>query len=100
MEEDKKPVNDGSVGRICHQTQPYWLHDQSEFVRKYSSSADISHFTDREYNPSYPELPADDPRASEDCLLLDVVVSKKTWDDLQADKGYPGMMQANRPDLS
>ncbi|KAL8738674.1 MAG: hypothetical protein Q9181_000558 [Wetmoreana brouardii] len=79
----KKPTNDGSVGHICHQTQAHWMNTQQEFIKEYSKgpiSGNIQPWTDKAYEPTYPDLPKGDPRVSEDCLLLDVVVPQAVFD--------------------
>lgn len=72
----RKPKNDGSVGHICHQTQAHWVNTQLDFIQEYSKGPSLGNIhpcPDNEYKPTYPDLPKDDPRVSEDCLLLDVV---------------------------
>ncbi len=53
-------VDDGSVGRVCPQAYPLWT--------------DSGH------------TPPEDPRTTEDCLFLDVIVPQKIFDD--ANRGW------------
>lgn len=76
---DRSKVQDGSVGRICPQATPLWLTEiEPDFVesqlsgRTFNGSANISDYT---YDP-----PPQDPRTTEDCLFLDVLVPKKIFD--------------------
>lgn len=68
-------MNDGSVGAICPQANPAWELIAAGFVPDY--------LTGKPYNLSAAEaglqsmtssLPKQDPRTTEDCLFLDVVV--------------------------
>lgn len=78
-EENRARIQDGSVGRVCPQASPIWETDiELPFLAslltgsKFNQSTNIS---------SYPYVPAKkDPRTTEDCLFLDVVVPKKIFD--------------------
>jgi carboxylesterase type B len=71
----KTTVDNGSVGRICPQANPAWELIAADFVPDYlegipfnasAASAGSSNMTGM--------LPPQDPRTTEDCLFLDVVV--------------------------
>ena len=68
-------VDDGSVGRICPQANPAWELIAAQF--------DLAYLTGQPFNLTAAEgalaglsgkLPPPDPRTTEDCLFLDVVV--------------------------
>lgn len=79
---NRSHIEDGSVGRICPQAEPIWeTNIAPAFLMslmtgsKFNQSTNIS---------SYPYVPEKrDPRTSEDCLFLDVVVPKKIFDRAQ-----------------
>ena len=73
-------MNDGSVGRICPQANPTW-----ELI---AATFDLDYLTSRPYNSSTAasttssmasKLPPQDPRTTEDCLFLDVVVPQQIF---------------------
>ena len=74
-----KPVNTGSSYRICHQTIGSWFEAAEDFIGAWTLG-DISKYT----KPPATNGPKDPPpkleNASEDCLLLDVVVPRKLVD--------------------
>ena len=70
-------VNDGSIGRICPQASPAWELVAAQFLPAY--------LTGQPFNLSAAEAaiaqaassqPVQDPRTTEDCLFLDVVVPR------------------------
>jgi len=73
-------VNDGSFGAICPQASPAW-----ELI---AAGFDLDYLTGKPYNLSAAEadlqsmtssLPKQDPRTTEDCLFLDVVVPQSIF---------------------
>lgn len=75
-----KTVNDGSVGKVCPQASPAWELIAGVF--------DVDFLTGQPYNASAsgasssgkpPKLPVQDPRTTEDCLFLDVVVPQQIF---------------------
>lgn len=74
--QNRSHIHDGSKGRVCPQATPGWaLHIGPRFVedylqgREFNGSANVS---------SYPYIPpVPDPRVTEDCLFLDVLVPEK-----------------------
>ena len=78
-------VQNGSVGRICPQAGPAWELIASEFVQSLIAGNESSfNLTEAEQQlqaylqTASPTQP--DPRTSEDCLFLDVIVPKKVFD--------------------
>lgn len=79
-----KTVNQGKIGGICPQADPAWGQISAEFVPAY--------LTGKPFNASAAEAalaaqlqsfspPPQDPRISEDCLFLDVIVPRKVFKD-------------------
>ncbi|KAJ5414796.1 hypothetical protein N7509_001423 [Penicillium cosmopolitanum] len=75
---NRDQIQNGSVGRICPQSIPMWETIEQTFLLSYlynktfTLSTNISSYS---YEPA-----AQDPRTTEDCLFLDVVVPKKVFD--------------------
>ena len=74
-------LNDGSVGHICPQAIPAWTAISAEFVPAYleglsfnltAAEASLANMT--------MTVPPQDPRTSEDCLFLDVVVPQAIFE--------------------
>ena len=78
-EVNRTHVQNGSVGHICPQAFPLWAADaEPAFLLSvfYNTT-----FTESTNISSYPYVPEkSDPRTSEDCLFLDVVVPQKIFD--------------------
>ncbi|KAI9885339.1 MAG: hypothetical protein M1823_002848 [Watsoniomyces obsoletus] len=91
-----RTMQTGETERICHQAAPAWGLISETFVRAYlSGDASAMNGTAA---PALPgagggdpasQLPAADPRETEDCLFLDVVVPKKLFDERGKGKGAP-----------
>lgn len=84
---NRSAVQTGSVGRICPQANPAWLVIAEEYIPLYLAGQ--TQFNASSFNTSSATsggLPAQDPRSTEDCLFLDVVVPKSIFD--KAGKGY------------
>lgn len=73
-------VNNGSVGRICPQASPKW-----ELI---AATFDVEYLTGQKFNATLAAadvaaqsgaVPKQDPRTTEDCLFLDVVVPQKIF---------------------
>ncbi|TWU72061.1 hypothetical protein ED733_003106 [Metarhizium rileyi] len=77
-EEDRAQVQTGETGRICPQASPIWAQNiQPSFLLSLLSNTAFNQSTNIS---SYPYVPAKpDPRATEDCLFLDVVVPEKIF---------------------
>jgi hypothetical protein len=78
-------VQNGSVTKICPQAAPAWYLISAEFSVallsgnvssfNYTAAAERAQIVIANAPPSAP-----DPRVSEDCLFLDVIVPKKVFD--------------------
>ncbi|KAG5775597.1 hypothetical protein H9Q73_010725 [Fusarium xylarioides] len=82
-------VNNGSVGVIC--PQPWTRFGDTAvstwtFAHIQGQDLDLEAIRHSAVNQSEPPL---DPRTSEDCLFLDVIVPKKIFDDLKKGKKAP-----------
>lgn len=79
-------IDDGSVGRICPGIQPTWLGVGGQFLNAYTKNEQFN-FT--AVNDTFyagldtADPPFKDPRTTEDCLFLDVIVSKRTFESSQ-----------------
>ncbi|KAJ5174215.1 uncharacterized protein N7482_000092 [Penicillium canariense] len=80
--QNRTEVQTGEVGRICPQATPLWESDiETAFLLSLLSGTAFNQSTNIS---SYPYVPAKmDPRTTEDCLFLDVVVPKKIFDTAQ-----------------
>jgi carboxylesterase type B len=77
-------LNDGSKGHICPGIQVGWVGEQGKFIEKYADPREsISKWTDQEAPTDWGTLPDADPRMSEDCLQLDVVVPTEVYDGIK-----------------
>jgi carboxylesterase type B len=84
---NRSVVQQGLPDRICPQADPAWLLIAEEFIPLYVAGQ--TNFTQADFNTSSATssgLPAQDPRTTEDCLFLDVVVPKSIFDN--AGRGY------------
>ena len=76
-------IDDGSIGRICPNVQPTWLGVGVQFLDAYIKNQpfNFTHVNATFYaSLDTAEPPAQDPRTTEDCLFLDVIVPKKIFD--------------------
>lgn len=80
---NRSSVNTGSIGHICPQANPAWLLVAAQFIPEYLLGEPINISTSTGGGGSSSiQL---DPRTSEDCLLLDVVVPKPILDNADCD---------------
>ena len=79
--EGDKPLNIGENSAICPQIQVGWVAPQVKFLADYYGGKGIDNWTqpieDYDYSPITPQNIS--KLASEDCLTLDVMVPKTTW---------------------
>ena len=68
-------IDNGSIGRICPQAITGWFRDAEAFVPDYLSGKPFSPPPTSNGSAGTP-----DPRMSEDCLFLDVIVPKSALD--------------------
>ncbi|KAK5994298.1 Carboxylesterase patB [Cladobotryum mycophilum] len=79
----KDGIQDGSVGKICPQQNPDWLNIGFLFAAAYATNKLPFNYTlAKEIVSHLPPAPAD-PRITEDCLVLDVLVPKTVFDAKQ-----------------
>lgn len=73
-------MNDGSIGVICPQASGAWLLTAQDFVANYLQGKPYNVSAVNSGPASAPgSLPKQDPRTTEDCLFLDVVVPKSIF---------------------
>ena len=80
-------VNTGLEGRICPQAGPVWFGTEESFLAQYLLTGNT---TPQAPVPSSPtSLPPQDPRTTEDCLFLDVIVPQDIFQSGNSTKGAP-----------
>ena len=66
-----------------------WMSGQVDFITAYLTGKNTSQYTNPSTNTastSSPSLPTPDPRTSEDCLFLDVIVPERIFNSASATK--------------
>ncbi|KAL7947105.1 alpha/beta-hydrolase [Trichoderma barbatum] len=78
----KSGIQDGSVGRVCPQAFPDWLALATLFTTAFATNQ-VSSFnvTQAKGLLSHMPPPPPDGRTTEDCLVLDVLVPQKVFDE-------------------
>lgn len=88
---NRSAVQTGSQGRICPQADPAWLLIAGEYIPLYLSgnqtTFNASSFASN--SSAATTLPAQDPRSTEDCLFLDVVVPEAIFNARGSGYGAP-----------
>lgn len=93
-EVDRSSVNDGSQGRVCAQGLPAWIELATGFVSRYftnqgnnitQSDVDLANFSVNAQSV----MKTLDPRTTEDCLFLDVMVPQNIWQNKGNGDGAP-----------
>lgn len=76
------------MGRICPQAEPIWeKYLEPAFLQSLATGSKFNKSTNVS---SYPYVPEKlDPRTSEDCLFLDVVVPKQIFDRVRNKSAVP-----------
>jgi carboxylesterase type B len=74
-----RTVDDGQVGRICYQASPAWEAISQGFLDDFLTGQSISNYSTLPSGPSTP--PPQDPRSTEDCLFLDVIVPQNVYNN-------------------
>lgn len=87
---NRSQVFTGEVGRICPQSDPAWLLIAEKFIPEYLAGKTTFSPSDFNSSSSMSGVPAQDPRSTEDCLFLDVLVPKKIFDKRQGNKKSKG----------
>lgn len=76
-------MQDGSLGRICPQGSPAWEVIAGEFLAEYYAGkpydASPANIAAVNATVTAANLPQPDPRTTEDCLFLDVVVAESIF---------------------
>ncbi|KAK9367927.1 alpha/beta-hydrolase, partial [Lipomyces kononenkoae] len=71
--EINRTVDDGMTGRICPQAEPAWEGTAAAFVKSILTGTNFE-------PPNSTGIPAVDPRTTEDCLFLDIIVPQAVFD--------------------
>ena len=80
MSRKSSAINDGSVGRICPQANSAWLLIAAQFTSTYTRRQPFNlTAAEAAIAQASGSAPAQDPRTSEDCLFLDVIVPKAVY---------------------
>ena len=77
-----KTIDQGKIGRVCPQADPGWGAIVAQLYPAYiaGKTFDASEFESALANISSSPPPPQDPRVSEDCLFLDIVVPRKVFE--------------------
>ena len=84
-------MQDGSAGKICPQATPAWQTIGIQFGNAYATGQLPFNYTaaaEAVANMTS-ATPTIDPRTTEDCLVLDVIVPKSAFDSRNDNKGVP-----------
>jgi hypothetical protein len=68
------------VGKICPQQSPDWTLIATQFVTAWATAQLPFNLTEAEINLKNIPQPPPDPRTTEDCLVLDVIVPKAVFE--------------------
>ena len=85
---NRSTVNTGSIGRVCPQANPAWELLAAQFLQEYLKGLPININTSV-LSASRNTTIQLDPRTTEDCLFLDVLVPKPILDDVHRKHGAP-----------
>ncbi|KAE8350345.1 Alpha/Beta hydrolase protein [Aspergillus coremiiformis] len=84
---NRSEVQTGAAGRVCPQATPIWSrYIMPQFLKSYFTNSSFNASLDIS---SYPVPLQQDPRISEDCLFLDVVVPQKVFDRARGKSPVP-----------
>ncbi|KAF2769025.1 carboxylesterase family protein-like protein [Teratosphaeria nubilosa] len=83
---NRSVVQQGLPDRICAQANPAWLAIAEAYIPEYLAGQTTFNSSSFKTSSTTSGLPAEDPRTTEDCLFLDVVVPEKVFNN--AGKGY------------
>lgn len=88
---NRTTVQKGTPDRICAQANPAWELIAEQFIPEYLEGQTV--FNQSSFNiSSGGGLPTVDPRTTEDCLFLDVVVPKAIFNNAGKGPGAPVMV--------
>ncbi|KAM0253112.1 hypothetical protein ACHAQJ_007388 [Trichoderma viride] len=85
----KIDVQGGSIGKICPQKSPDWTAIAEQFVAAWSTGQLPFNYTEAEIIANSISPPPLDPRTTEDCLVLDVIVPKAIFEQSSNIKKAP-----------
>ncbi|OPB45477.1 Dipeptidylpeptidase [Trichoderma guizhouense] len=85
----KSEIQDGSIGKICPQANTKWNGMGSLFAAAYATGRLPFNYTQAEETLAHSPPRAMDPRVTEDCLVLDVLVPKAVFHEQFKSKGAP-----------
>ncbi|EHK46828.1 hypothetical protein TRIATDRAFT_194942 [Trichoderma atroviride IMI 206040] len=85
----KSGVQDGHEGKICPQQSPDWTLIATQFVTAWATGQLPFNLTEAEINLKNTPQPPPDPRTTEDCLVLDVVVPKAVFERKSSGRKAP-----------
>lgn len=71
-------VQNGQEGKVCHQANPFWLGIGLQFLQSYATGNLPFNYSRVESQLQDLPPPVADGRSTEDCLVLDVLVSEAT----------------------
>jgi hypothetical protein len=80
-------VQTGLPDRICAQAGPAWFAITGQFIPEYLSGQTV--FNESSFNTTTGPPPPLDPRTTEDCLFLDVLVPKNIFENAGKGAGAP-----------
>ena len=89
-ETDRSSIQTGSVGRICPQADPAWLLIAEKYIPEYLAGQTV--FNESSFanlTSSSSGSVSIDPRTTEDCLFLDVIVPQDIFKNAGHDHGAP-----------
>ena len=77
-----KIIDQGKIGRVCPQASPAWSSVASGFLQTYfaGKTFNASAFDSALANSLSSDPPPQDPRVSENCLFLNVIVQQKVFE--------------------
>jgi hypothetical protein len=86
-QKNRGTVQTGLPDRICAQAGPAWEIIAGQFIPEYLTGQTV--FNESSFNTTTGPAPPLDPRTTEDCLFLDVLVPKKIFDHAGKGSGAP-----------
>ena len=84
---NRSSIQTGLPDRVCAQAGPAWYNIANQFVSAYIGGQKV--FNQSSFNMTTGPPPPLDPRTTEDCLFLDVLVPRKIFENSEEGKGAP-----------
>ena len=86
-------MNTGNIGRVCPPANPLWSGRADRYIKNRIKTGDYNDTNEKPFVPpgatADAAVPGLDPRASEDCLFLDVFVPEDVFGFAQQGYGVP-----------